>query len=147
MPTLSTIPGKATFPGPTRPIVCIDQRKEFSLISVQYLQRERRTVFCREKPSNSNSCHILLKRYPQCLPVFKYEGLRVQSTRKEENKNTLYCCLNWFSITMIKCYDQKQGGEGLFHLRLPYHSPSLKKVRAGTWKQDLVEKPLRNASQ
>jgi hypothetical protein len=38
------------------------------------------------------------------------------------------------------------GGKGLFQLTHPNNSPSLREVRAGSWRQELKQKPLRRAA-
>lgn len=53
-------------------------------------------------------------------------------------------CLNWVSIAVRKHYDQKQlEGEGV---TLPGNSSSLEEVRAGTWRQTLINRPWRNCA-
>lgn len=58
-------------------------------------------------------------------------------------------------IGLIKLQDQKQsrGGNRLFYLTLPGHSPSINREnqgrnsgREGTWRQELQHKPWRNAA-
>lgn len=51
------------------------------------------------------------------------------------------------SVAVIKQHDRKQAGEeSLFQLVLPYHSPSSKEVRTGTWKPWLIPKPWKDAA-
>ena len=51
------------------------------------------------------------------------------------------------SIALIKHYDQKQHmKEGFVLLTFPHHCSSSKKVRSGTWGQELMPRPWRSAA-
>ena len=48
------------------------------------------------------------------------------------------------SIAVMKQHDQSSlGREGLIQLTLPHHCSSLKEDRAGTWRQELMQRPWR----
>ena len=45
------------------------------------------------------------------------------------------------STVLIRHHDQRKlGGRGFALLTLPHHSPSLKELKAGTWRQQLMQK-------
>jgi hypothetical protein len=45
------------------------------------------------------------------------------------------------TVVMIKHHDQKKLKKGFISLTVPYHSSSSKAVRAGTWRQELMQRP------
>lgn len=51
------------------------------------------------------------------------------------------------TVTSMKQNGPKQlGREGVIWLVLPYNSPSLKGVRAGTWRRKLIQGPCRDVA-
>lgn len=50
------------------------------------------------------------------------------------------------SIAVIKHSQSSLGRKGLILLTLPHHSPSLKKVRAGTYRQEAMQRPWSSAT-
>lgn len=53
-------------------------------------------------------------------------------------------CVNFYSCVR---QEAPRGRKGLFQLTtLRSHSPSLREVRAGAWRQELMQRPQRNAA-
>ena len=76
------------------------------------------------------------------------KGLLVIHFTRLEFRNVIweFVCLRLVYVAMIKESDQKELGEGRVYMAYRQCSPSPVKAKAGTWKQELEQKPWRRAA-